>query len=272
MARMYRRARRIRARKSRFPSRFFGIGLLFIILVVLLGYIFFFTGLLTIDNVEIVGAKKIEQGEVMNLVEEFIPRNILFWKVTNIVLLSAQDIEQKLAEVFPEIRSVRVEKKFPHSVLVTIQERRGVAVWCQDEEKQECFALDANGIVFERRNPGEFLPLLNFFNPVEARIGENIIKEELLEHILDFHGRVRRFLTFGDEAIRIVLYNVVSGARVNVKTSEHWEIYINPKESTEWQVEKLRAVFEKNIPPERRGELEYIDLRFGDQAFIKYSE
>jgi len=93
-----------------------------------------------------------------------------------------------------------------------------------------------------------------------------------LEHILDFHGRVRRFLIFGDEAIRIVLYNVVSGTRVNVKTSGHWEIYINPKESVEWQVEKLRAVFEKNISPERRGELEYIDLRFGDQAFIKYSE
>jgi len=270
MARMYRRARRIRARKSRFQRRFFGIGLLFIILVVLLGYVFFFTGLLVIDNVEILGAKKIEQEEVMNLVEEFIPRSILFWEVTNIVLLPTQDIEQKLIEVFPEIRSVHVEKKFPHSITVTIQERRGVAIWCRDEEWQECFALDADGIVFERRNPGEFLPLLNFVDPVQVRLGENIIEEELLEHVLDFHGRVRRFLTFGDEEIRIVLYNIVSGTRVNVKTSEHWDIYINPKKNIEWQVEKLRAVFKKNIPPERRGELEYIDLRFGDQAFIKY--
>ncbi|MCH7605348.1 FtsQ-type POTRA domain-containing protein [Patescibacteria group bacterium] len=272
MARMYRKARRIRPRKSRLRNRFFGIGLLFVILVVLLGYIFFFTGLLTIYNVEIVGAKKIEQGEVMNLVGGFIQRNILFWRVNNIVLFPIQDIEQKLVEVFPEIRSVRVEKKFPHTITVTIQERRGVAVWCRDSERQECFALDADGIVFESRNPGEFLPLLNFFDSVGVRIGENIIKAEVLEHVLDFHRRVSSFLTSGDEEIRIVLYTIVSGTRVNAETSEHWDMYINPKENIEWQVEKLRTVFEKNIPPERRGELEYIDLRFGDQAFIKYKE
>ncbi|MCH7604650.1 hypothetical protein IID24_01535 [Patescibacteria group bacterium] len=80
------------------------------------------------------------------------------------------------------------------------------------------------------------------------------------------------FLTSGDEEIRIVLYTIVSGARVNAETSEHWDMYINPKKNIEWQVEKLRTVFEKNVPPERRGELEYIDLRFGDQAFIKYRD
>ncbi len=36
------------------------------------------------------------------------------------------------------------------------------------------------------------------------------------------------------------------------------------KNSIDWQMTKLNLVLEKEIPPEKRGDLEYIDLRFGE--------
>jgi hypothetical protein len=68
----------------------------------------------------------------------------------------------------------------------------------------------------------------------------------------------------------IVEISIISNERLNIKTFEGWLIYFNPKEDLDWQTQKLDLVLEKQIPLEKREELEYIELRFGNQAFIKY--
>ena len=55
---------------------------------------------------------------------------------------------------------------------------------------------------------------------------------------------------------------IVSEERLNVKTSEGWEIYFNTADDLDWQVQELALVLEKQITPEKRRNLEYIDLRF----------
>ena len=62
---------------------------------------------------------------------------------------------------------------------------------------------------------------------------------------------------------------MVSDRRFNAKTAEGWEVYFTPKEDLNWQITELKAVLENEISPERRGNLEYIDLRF-EKIYIKY--
>ncbi len=64
--------------------------------------------------------------------------------------------------------------------------------------------------------------------------------------------------------------SVISEERINVKTSQGWEIYFNPKKDLEWQLRKLGADLDEFIPLEKRKDLEYIELRFGNLAPFKY--
>ena len=57
---------------------------------------------------------------------------------------------------------------------------------------------------------------------------------------------------------------------MEVQTSQNFLIYFNPKEDIEKQVQKLILTFENEIPQEKRENLDYIDLRFGDKVYYKY--
>ena len=61
-----------------------------------------------------------------------------------------------------------------------------------------------------------------------------------------------------------------NSGKVIVRFSEGWDSYIDPREDMTWQKTKLVEVLEKQIPLEKRTNVEYIDVRFGDQAYFKY--
>ena len=68
----------------------------------------------------------------------------------------------------------------------------------------------------------------------------------------------------------IIAFTIGERGEIQGITKEGWNILLDIKEDMGWQQIKLQIVLEQKIPLEKRGELEYIDLRFGDQAYIKY--
>ena len=62
---------------------------------------------------------------------------------------------------------------------------------------------------------------------------------------------------------------LISEERINIQTSDGWTVYFNPKGDISWQITELSLVLAKQIPPEKRGELDYIDLRFS-RIYFKY--
>jgi len=61
---------------------------------------------------------------------------------------------------------------------------------------------------------------------------------------------------------------IVSEERLNIAVSEGWEIYFNTEGDLDWQIKELWIVLEKQISPEKRKNLEYVDLRFS-RVFYK---
>ena len=84
------------------------------------------------------------------------------------------------------------------------------------------------------------------------------MEKELLSKILEINTELKNLEILAKEVL------IVSDDRLNVETQEDWEIYFNPKKDLNWQLTKLKAVLEENYLPK-----EYIDLRFGDRAFVK---
>ncbi|TSC55517.1 MAG: hypothetical protein Greene041639_574, partial [Parcubacteria group bacterium Greene0416_39] len=169
-----------------------------------------------------------------------------------------------------------------------VLERKKAAQWCSS--KGSCFALDRQGVIFRSDDSLGFMRVLPS-DSQEPALGGRVLEASLLSTLLEFQKRVEQIdllkqanirvlssgivsnarVSFSLQAnIRVLSSGIVSNARVSFSLSEGWKIFFNPEESLDWQITKLRLVLEKKIPAEKRGSLEYIDVRFGNQAYLKY--
>ena len=186
----------------------------------------------------------------------------------NLLLLDLDVIENNILSSLSLVSHATIIKKFPSTINILIGERVGVAILCNLPNKdvpEECFVVDSQGVFFEKfSEENQLLPRIKKSNLQEGLVlGGQIIEKELLSILLDF------YLNLKDLGIQLQEFLIVADNRINVETKEGWEIYFNPKENIEWQLTKLSAVLSEGISLEERGELEYIELRFGNTAPFK---
>ena len=71
--------------------------------------------------------------------------------------IDVEELEQRLAETFPEFSTVVVEVGLPAAVEITVEERRPIITWLQDGRT---LLVDANGIAFPKRSEADQVPPL----------------------------------------------------------------------------------------------------------------
>jgi len=273
----YRRPHRIRKKKSIFRSRFFWIALLVLFFLGAIFYFLIFSPIFQIKGIKISGNKKIQSQEVEGLIKEKINQRLLFFPTKSIFLINSKKIVNSLLENFPQVEKIKLKRKLPTTLIVEIKERSPLAIFCQEEN---CFFLDKTGTIFEegpedgeedKSSSSPFAAardydlIIKSQNRKEISLGQEIIQEEKLISILEIQEKLKTNLKIVSKE-----FIIQNGDRVNVKTTEGWEIYFDLKNSLDWQLTKLSLVLEKEIPPEKRGNLEYIDLRFRNFAPYKY--
>ncbi|PIW92789.1 MAG: hypothetical protein COZ88_00305, partial [Candidatus Nealsonbacteria bacterium CG_4_8_14_3_um_filter_34_13] len=62
---------------------------------------------------------------------------------------------------------------------------------------------------------------------------------------------------------------IIFSDKLAVKMPQGLQIFLNPEENLDWQLEKLKILLKEKISKDALKNLEYIDLRFGNQAIIK---
>ncbi len=287
----HRRPHRIRKKKSIFRSRFFGITLLILFFSGAIFYFLFFSPILQLKEVKISGNKKIQNQGVESILREKISQKLLFFMTKSIFLVNSKEIAKSLLENYPQIEQINLKRKLPATLIVEIRERFPVAIFCQaclsfpsenfGGQEEDCFFVDKTGVIFEdgpkdgeedKSSSSPFAAardydlIIKFQNEKkEVFLGQKIIQEEKLISILEIQEKLKTNLKIISKE-----FIIQNGDRVNVKTTEGWEIYFDLKNSFDWQITKLSLVLEKEIPLEKRGNLEYIDLRFGNFAPYKY--
>ena len=257
--------RRIKKTKPLFKNRFFLLSFLLVIVAGSLANFLFFSPMFQVQRVVENGSTRGE--EMVALVQKLVPSRVFFLETRSIFLSKRGKMEQLVLEQFPEVENVRVFRDLPSTLVLRVIERKEVAQWC--DTKSSCFALDAHGVIFR---PDDSASLMRIFpsDSQEPALGGRVIEVSVLSTLLDFQKRVEQLDLVGQAKVRVLSSDIVSNARVSFSLSEGWKVFFNPEESLDWQVTKLRLVLEKKIPPEKRGILEYIDVRFGNQAYLKY--
>ena len=236
----------------------------------LLFYIILFSSFLKVQSVEIQGAREIAPEHILSTVQDNLWQSFFSIPQNSILLLNTKSLEEKLSFLFPSIRSVSLKRSFPETLVVTVEEREQIGTWCPsgDIDEDICFAIDKEGVPFkEVSNVSDYVV---FSSQGELTLGTQLLDPSLLLALLNFR---EGFLESGKFfQLFIAAFLLGENGEVQGATKEGWRILLDLKENMEWQQTKLQTVIEQKIPLERRGDLEYIDIRFGDQAYIKYSD
>lgn len=263
-ARRFRKPHRVKRKKSIFRNRFFWLCILFFLALGGFTYLLFFSSYFQLKKVIIFGNQKVERGNLENLVKDQCSKKIFsVFPTQSILLFNSKRTKNIITENFPQISEISIKKRLPNRLEIEVKERVPFGVWCKNNVP--CFYFDREGIIFEEV-PGGTLSNILIKDKTEKeniKLGEKIIEKNVAEFALEVKNQLKD--NFG---IEITDYTIPSAERLNAKNDQGWEIYFNQKEDLGNQLTKLIAVLDSEIPTERRGNLEYIDLRFSRVYYL----
>ena len=258
--RNYRRPYKAKKKKSILKNRIFWLSILVLTVFSGVFYLILFHSFFQIKTVEISGNKKVSTENLENLLNEEINRKILSFPSRSIFLADFGKINREVLKNF-HVNQVSLKRKFPSTLFLQIKEREAAAVFTQSDKS---FVIDKEGFIFDFFDSGEEEQTFIKFKKigeVEMDLRDKVIDEDQLSKILEAESKLKNLLNVLAEDIIII-----SEVRFDVKTSEGFKIYFNFQEDLDWQIAKLKAALEEEFPPGERGNLEYIDIRFGDFA------
>ncbi len=265
----FRKSYKIQRKKSIFKYRSFWLTILILVVGSGIFYLISFFSFFQIKEIEIRGNQKIFIEDIQKIIQNEINQKILSFPTRSIFLADLTKIDKILSEEFPQIANLELERNFPNALTVIIKERKSVAIFYQKERQ---FVIDKEGVFFKKvtelKYEQRYLKIKKAENLIldkELKLGEKVLKRELLTKIL----KIEKQLLYKED-ILITEALVVSDERLNVKTSENWEIYFNLRDGISDQIFNLSLVLDEKIPIEKRKDLEYIDLRFGSRVFFRY--
>ena len=251
----YRKPHRIKRKKPIYQNRFFWLSFFLFLFVFAFFYFIFFSRFFEIKKIRIYGNESINREEIENLLMEGAAMDFKLLKTKNLLLFNTKNLQKEILEKYPKIENIEMKKFLPDSLEVKIKERKAKLVF---KKEDNLFLLDENGIIFEKTDSlDNFLIMTKLNLERDPNLGEKVIDGEALKRILYFISKVQEELKISLKEI-----NIFSEERINVKTAENWEIYLNLQDDFSWQFIRLKTVLEKKIPKEKRDRLQYIDLRF----------
>lgn len=235
-------------------------------------YMLFFSAEMEVTEIKITGTKELNDFQLQQEVESSLEGKFFgLLPKDNYLLVSRGRVEKMLAEKYKKIRSVRVEKRFPDTLTISIDERDSLLVWCKGEN--ECFMLDEDGVAY---NAADFnspeltqnkLLTINDRSSSEVLIGSEVIKKSYEDYILKIKDELGKL---GVETESNFYVPSRMAEEIEIRSIGGYSILLSSQFTLESAMKTLAIVLEKEIPKEKISQLEYIDLRSEYKAFYKY--
>jgi cell division septal protein FtsQ len=243
----------------------------FLIFLISVPYLFFFSPFMRIVHVEITGNENISEEEILEKINSELSGNFLFFlEKRNFFVLSPRKMEQLVLSEFRQIRSVEAEKKFPSEIRVKIFERTPSLVLCADK----CFILDEQGEAYREKDISDGTEESNLFHledlsRKEILLGEKNLDSQYVDYLTTLKVKVDDEIVLTQNEIQTP--SLVS-KDIRVMTHEGWRIFFNQNIDIEKELEMLKAVLKNKIGEKQRVDLEYVDLRIDNKVYYKFKD
>jgi cell division septal protein FtsQ len=253
----------LRAKKNIW-KRFLFFSLLALEGLAILGtlYAMFFSSYFKITTISVSGNEKTKTEDIQNIATETIHRRFLGLVYTDsMILVDTNAISKNILHDFPAIENVSIHKAWPHEITISVQERKSVAVFCQEEQ---CFAIDAKGIIFQTTETPiqETLTIRQSEINSQLSTGEDVVNENIMKAILQIQNTLKNNFHIDIKEALIAHYLVIT-------TAENWQVYFDQNANINLQIARLNALLQSEINETTRKTLQYIYLQYGDRAYYK---
>ena len=247
---------------------FYALAVLFVCAFL---YVLFFSGQMQISSITITGTQQLSSQGIATEVQQslqgkylkIIPKN-------NFLFVSQDSIKSNIENSYKKVRDVSVQKKFPDSITINIDERQALLVWCQSD--QSCFLLDENGIAYSTADFSSPELVQNQLLRVDdssaetVSIGEKVIDPQYENYVLGINAALGNMgITASEE------YSTPSrmSQEIDVKSQSGYELNFSTQFSVDSAMNTLSLILKKGISQDQLSNLAYIDLRSENKAFYK---
>ncbi len=241
------------------------IFLFFLILIFGLAYFLFFSQVFQIKDIKISGNQVIGNEEIIDSLNNFIFKKILyFFNKNNIFLATESKLKSVLIGDFPRILSLEIHKNiFKQIISLKIVERKEAGIFCRDE----CYYIDKDGVIFEKApdTSGTLILVIRDNSSESVKLGDIVIESKFMADIVG----VRESL-LSQFSLKVLDFGIdqLPSRDLKVNTHEGWYILLDYSRDLKSQLDNLKLVLEQKIK-ENRKNLEYIDLRIENRIYYK---
>jgi cell division septal protein FtsQ len=249
--------------------------LYWMLLIIFLGvcvYLFLFSPLLEIDTISVQGNESVSSEEIINKAnQELDGKYFKYFSKRNYFIEKNSNLSNLLKNNFNRLGSVEIEKKFPRTLVIRVDERQAELVWCS---AGVCYLIDQDGLAYSSANgTDEELRNNNFLTIIDdsARpvdIEKTSISPELMNYIKNINAVVRDDLKI--EAGSGIHTPSIASGEIYLQTGEGWVMKLSSQISPEDTKKIIQTVFDKELDQEKRKNLEYLDLRVKNKVYYKY--
>lgn len=276
MKNSYRKPHTFKKKRSILREKSFWLTLLAVVFISSIFYCVYFWDYFQIKNIEVEreivtmkpGIKMVldeDVATIKSMAETAADKKIIFLKTKSIFLFDSGRVEKEILTAIPQLESVSIKKKlFKKTLNISVSRKEGLAVSLVGDTY---FLMDREGKLFDLADDYDKEGLVLIAKPdysFDSR--EAVLNAEELSQILDIETKIENL------EINTMEFIIFSKDKLIVKTAEGWDAYLNLQSDIDWQIAKLNAVLDKKIPEGRRGDLEYIELRFGNLASYMYKD
>jgi hypothetical protein len=245
--------------------------LFLLVFILIAGYIFLFSDLTKINNINISGTEDLDPEKIRLATSQYLsgkyfglfPKNEYFF-------MRKKSVGQLLANEFKKIDSLKVKKKFPNSLSLEINERKSLIIWCSGGP---CYTVDGNGFAYANVDlDSRELKENNLIKVIDesarpVATGEQLFDPGHLNYILGIRDALKKKSDIEIEDEYFTRSRVADELRV--KTSAGWDIYLSSVFPIDGPAEMLKVFLDQKIPAEEVSNLEYVDLRVEGKIYYK---
>jgi len=245
--------------------------LMFLVFIGVLVFLLLFSPLMEIDTISSDGNQDISSEEIAGQAKKAIEGKYFgYLSKKNFFLVNAKEIDAALKSNFNRLEVASIEKKFPKAILIKVRERHPELVWCSGGV---CYLIDGEGMAYsgatgtdeELRNQNFLTVIDENARPVE--IGKTIIDRGYIDFLKKMSLILRDDLQLETEGSYST--PAIASHEVIVKIKEGWFLKMNSAISPEETKKIILTLFEKELPADKRQNLDYLDLRVKNKVYYK---
>ncbi len=230
-------------------------------------YLFFFSKIFNVREISINNGTFVSNSEIRETADNYLEERKLFIpRFSNIFFVDSDKVQALISEKFPQVKNVEVEKKLLHTLAISLDKKEAVGSWCFKQDNK-CFYFDKNGIAFDTAadSSGSLLLSVEDENGQFEKLGQQVVDADLLNFILKSQTELEKL------KISLAEFIIPAGEkfRLDAQTASGWKIYFSTSDDLKDQINTLNTFLSQKISPDKRDQLQYIDLRIPNRVYYK---